>query len=317
MAPEVAGDGIRRVGFVVHIGRPAAVETASGLIAWFGRRGVATRGLEGEGPPTDDSEPVDRFPIGIDLVVSVGGDGTLLRAARLAATADVPLVGVNVGRVGFLTQVTPAGATELLERVMAGIVELDERTAIVARPELTTWTDPQWALNEVIVEKKARHRLITLRARVGKEDVATFSGDGVMVATPTGSTAYSFSARGPIVSPRVDCLLLTPVSPHMVFDRSIVLDPGQGVELQVLGDEPGLLSADGRRGLELPAGSRVLIQRSEHPVRLVRSPDSPSFFALLRDKFSLPGQAPHAAPEGEWSPEPSASESLGGVPPTG
>ena len=130
---------------------------------------------------------------------------------------------------------------------------------------------------------------------VDGDKVTTFSADGVIVATPTGSTAYSFSARGPIVSPEVDCLLLTPVSPHMVFDRSIVLAPGEGVTLEVQGDEPGLLSADGRAGLPMPVGSRVRIDKADSPVRLVRRETSPSFWAVLGEKFSLPGEAPHVA----------------------
>src|SRR5437016_13936161 len=165
--------------------------------------------------------------------------------------------------------------------------------ALEARPVDAPWTEPQWALNEIIVEKRARHRLITLRAMIGGEYVTTFSADGVIVATPTGSTAYSFSARGPIVSPKVACLLLTPVSPHMVFDRTIVLPPEEGVVLEVLPDEPGVLSADGRPGLELPVGSRVLVRRADRPLRLVRRDGSASFFSLLREKFWLPGQAPH------------------------
>jgi NAD+ kinase len=171
--------------------------------------------------------------------------------------------------------------------------------ALVAEPYGAPWTQPQWALNEVIVEKRARHRLITLRAMIGEEDVTTFSADGVIVATPTGSTAYSFSARGPIVSPRVPCFVITAVSPHMVFDRSIVVSPDEGVVLEVLGDEPGLLSADGRPGLELPIGARIRVERAERPVRLVRHSGSPSFFTLLHEKFSLPGEAPHrgARPE--------------------
>jgi len=147
----------------------------------------------------------------------------------------------------------------------------------------------------VIVEKRARHRLITLRSSIGGEYVTTFSADGVIVATPTGSTAYSFSARGPIVSPLLAGLLVTPVSPHMVFDRSIVLSAEEEVTLEVLGDEPGMLSADGRPGLELPVGALVEIERSAHPARLLRRKDAPSFYALLREKFSLPGVAPHGS----------------------
>jgi NAD+ kinase len=286
---------LRRVGLVVHSGREGALEASKLLAAWLRDRGVVARGLAGEGADVDEQRGPEEFAQGLELILSVGGDGTLLRAAQLAGRAGVPLLGVKVGRLGFLTEVEPAAAPDILEGMLDGRMVLEERMALVANPIDAPWDEPQWALNEVIVEKRARHRLITLHAMVGGEDVTTFSADGVIVATPTGSTAYSFSARGPIVSPRVECLLLTPVSPHMVFDRSIVLAPDEGVTLEVLGDEPGLLSADGRPGLELPVGSRVRIERSERPARLVRRAESPSFFALLREKFSLPGEAPHAA----------------------
>jgi NAD+ kinase len=290
-------NAIREAGLVVHVGRAGAVRAARDLVAWLRERGVATRELADEPVGADASLPAERFAGGLDLVIAVGGDGTLLRGARLAAEADAPLLGVNVGRVGFLTEVTPDEAPALLDEVLAGRMQIDERTAVVARPRGASWTDPEWALNEVMVEKKSRHRLITLLVRIGDHHVATFSADGVIVATPTGSTAYSFSARGPIVSPRVDCLLLTPVSPHMVFDRSIAIEPSEGVELEVLGDEPGLLSSDGRPGRELPVGATVRIERADRPVRLIRRPGGPGFYALLREKFSLPGQAPHAATE--------------------
>jgi NAD+ kinase len=286
---------IRRVGLVVHSGREGALEASKLLAAWLRDRGVVARGLAGEGADVDEQRGPEEFAQGLELILSVGGDGTLLRAAQLAGRAGVPLLGVKVGRLGFLTEVEPGAAPDILEGMLDGRMVLEERMALVANPIDAPWDEPQWALNEVIVEKRARHRLITLHAMVGGEDVTTFSADGVIVATPTGSTAYSFSARGPIVSPRVECLLLTPVSPHMVFDRSIVLAPDEGVTLEVLGDEPGLLSADGRPGLELPVGSRVRIERSERPARLVRRSESPSFFSLLREKFSLPGEAPHAA----------------------
>jgi NAD+ kinase len=296
--PNVA-NRVERAGLIVHAGRRGALDAAQELIAWFRERGVQTRCLEGEPVDADQALPIEEFAQGLDLVVSVGGDGTLLRAALLAGVSDAPLVGVKVGRLGFLTEIEPAEAPELLAQVLEGKMQIDERMALVAEPYGAPWTQPQWALNEVIVEKRARHRLITLRAMIGEEDVTTFSADGVIVATPTGSTAYSFSARGPIVSPRVPCFVITAVSPHMVFDRSIVVSPDEGVVLEVLGDEPGLLSADGRPGLELPIGARIRVERAERPVRLVRHSGSPSFFTLLHEKFSLPGEAPHrgARPE--------------------
>jgi NAD+ kinase len=271
------------LGFVVHGGRRAAREAAERLIDW-----ARQHDLEPEVLP--DDPPADAAPRRVDLVVSVGGDGTLLRAALWGHRLQVPVLGVKVGRLGFLTEVEPAGAPALLEAWMAGEAEVEERMALVAEPEGAGWDEPQWALNEVIVEKRARHRVVRLAAWVGEDYVTTFSADGVIVATPTGSTAYSFSARGPIVSPRLRSLVLTPVSAHMVFDRAIVLAPEEEVSLEVQDDEPGFLSADGRPGRELPIGSRVRIRQADRPARLVRSKEGESFYSLLRRKFQLPAE---------------------------
>lgn len=278
-----------RLGFVVHGGRKAAVDACEQLARWAEERGLETRMLGGGEIENGHATPDGSFTDGLDLVVSVGGDGTLLRAALLGARADVPVLGVKVGRLGFLTEVEPQDASALLEAWLEGRdVEEEVRMALQAEAEGAPWSEPQWALNEVMVEKTARHRVIRLAAVVNEEHVMTFSADGVIVATPTGSTAYSFSARGPIVSPQLECLVLVPVSAHMVFDRPIVLGPQEQVTLEVQDEEPGLLSADGRPGLELPVGSRVRVRRADRPARLLRRKRSDSFFSLLRDKFSLP-----------------------------
>ncbi len=267
------------VGLVVHEGRGTAVAAASSL----------------SGSLEDDGERVvlvgdGRTDSGLDLVVSVGGDGTFLRAAHVAAHAGCPVLGVKVGRLGFLTEVEPHEALALIRRALGGSADIEERLAAVAEPAGGASFDEQWGLNEIMVEKGARHRLVRLAVEVDGVYVTTFSADGVVVATPTGSTAYSFSARGPIVSPDVPCLVLTPVAAHMVFDRSFVLGAGQRVILEVVGDEPGLLSADGRETVELPVGSRALIHAAERPARLVRRPDAPGFLSRVRDKFELPGE---------------------------
>jgi NAD+ kinase len=278
-----------KLGFVVHGGREAAVNACSSLVRWAEDRGLETSRLDGteleKGAPGSERPGAEN----LDLVVSVGGDGTLLRAALLGAQANAPVLGVKVGRMGFLTEVEPSEAPALLDGWLEGRdVEEEERMALTAEAEGAPWSEPQWALNEIMVEKTARHRVIRLAAGVNDEDVMTFSADGVIVATPTGSTAYSFSARGPIVSPRLECLVMVPVSAHMVFDRPIVLAPEEQVTLEVKEEEPGMLSADGRPGLELPVGSRVRIRRSKRPARLLRRKRSESFFSLLRNKFSLP-----------------------------
>lgn len=273
-----------RVAFVVHEGRASAVETAGELRHDLEGKGVATELARG---PDDVRENPP------DLVVSVGGDGTFLRAARVAAEADCPVLGVKVGRLGFLTETEPGpGALELVRNALEGRSRVEERLAVMAESANGTSFPAQWAMNEIMVEKWTRHRLVRLAVHVGDEYVTTFSADGVIVATPTGSTAYSFSARGPIVSPRVECLVLTPIAAHMVFDRSFVLGAEQVVVLEVVGDEPGVLSADGREGIELPVGSRVRIQAAPRPARLVAKDEGPGFLTRVRDKFDLPGDPP-------------------------
>jgi NAD+ kinase len=272
---------VSHVAFVVHEGREPAVETAGGLRDELEREGVTTSIARGP-----DDVRADRP----DLVVSVGGDGTFLRAAHVAAEVDCPVLGVKVGRLGFLTEIEPGpGVADLVRAALEGRARVDERLAALAEPDDGSSFAAQWAMNEIMVEKRARHRLVRLAVHVDDAYVTTFSADGVIVATPTGSTAYSFSARGPIVSPTVPCLVLTPIAAHMVFDRSFVLDADQVVVLEVVGDEPAILSADGREGIELAIGSRIRIGAAPRPARLVRGDDVRSFLTRVREKFGLPG----------------------------
>jgi NAD+ kinase len=271
------------VGFVTHPRRAEALATTAVLRASLDDLGVGCVQLPDDGTP-DDAE-------GLDLVVSVGGDGTFLRAAYAASGAGAPVLGVKAGRLGFLTEAEPPGALELIRSVLSGDARIEERMAITVEPVEGAAFPPQWGLNEVMIEKRARHRLIRLVVEVDGDYVTTFSADGVIVASPTGSTAYSFSARGPIVSPDVRCLVLTPIAAHMVFDRSFVLAAGSQVELAVVGEESGILSADGRQSIELPVGSRVRVRASGRPARLVRRGDAPGFLSLVREKFDLPGGA--------------------------
>jgi NAD+ kinase len=280
---------VKRIGFVVHAGREEAIRAAARLVEWLNERGMETRELVGEAIGATLSAGAGAFVDGLHLVVSVGGDGTLLRAARLAWEADCPVLGVKVGRMGFLTEVDPDGAQELLERAVNGTARVDERLAVLAESDGAASFEPQWALNEIMVEKGARHRLVRLAVHVDGTYVTTFSADGVIVATPTGSTAYSFSAHGPIVMPTIPGLILTPVAPHMVFDRSFVLEASQHVELEAVGEVAGVLSADGREAIDLPVGGRVRIGRAPRPARLVRHEDASDFLDLVREKFELPG----------------------------
>ena len=277
-----------RVALVVHPAREEALRAGAEAVKLCAERGIATRSLDDVDVGADERAAPDALAEGADLVVSVGGDGTLLRAAHMASGHGVPVLAVKVGRLGFLTEIEPAEIGPTLDAFVAGELVVEERLTVEGEAEGTPWSDRQWALNEIMVEKRARHRVISLAVHVGGEYVTTISGDGVIVATPTGSTAYSFAARGPIVHPGVSCLILTPVSPHMVFDRPLVLSPDEEVQIEVEGEEPGLLAPDGRGALELPIGCRVRIRRSDRPALLLRRAGTESFFDRLGRKFSLP-----------------------------
>jgi NAD+ kinase len=295
---------VTAVGFVVHGGRRSAVATAASLMRWLASREVDVRVLDedpGRSSPigagvarlAEESQGLlaapEDFATGLDVVVSVGGDGTFLRAAHYAVKVGAPVVGVNVGRLGFLTAVDPVDAEGVIASALEGRAIVEERRAVVAEPMAgTDWTAPRWGLNEVMVEKAARHRVLRVAVFLAGEYVTTFSGDGVIVATATGSTAYSFSARGPIVSPGVECLVVTPIAAHMVFDRSFVIGVDEEVEIEVRPNEPGVLSTDGRGSLPLPVGSRVRVRASDRAARVVRPPDSESFYRRVRERFSLP-----------------------------
>jgi len=281
--------GLRRVGVVVHTGRPSALALGKELVVWSNDHGIELRTLEkergclGDGVPC---VPAEEFAEGLDLVVVLGGDGTLLRAVQLALRDRVPVLGVNLGRLGFLTEVEADDMSAALDAVWEGRYHVERRTTLAARTELDGRVlGEDLAVNDVVLEKAARERLAGVAAYIDGRLFARYAADGVMVASPTGSTAYSFSAGGPIVSPRLDALLLTPIAPHMVFNRSLVLHPAEVVRLEVL-DGPVVESVDGRAVRELPSGAAVEVRRGEEDALLVRIGEA-DFYGLVRSKFRL------------------------------
>jgi NAD+ kinase len=258
---------IDSVSFVAHSGKGQAAELEAQL-----RAALAERGVE-----VDEGSP--------DLVVSLGGDGTTLRAAQTAHAADVPLLGINLGTLGYLTEVDAPDSWAALEKIASGDMEIEERLMLACSTGEQTFV----GLNEVLVERASRHRLIRLQVRIAGEELAAFNADGLIVATPTGSTAYALSAGGPIVSPRAECMVLVPVAAHMIFSRPFVLPPEDVVEL-IVDDAEGeaALSIDGSMGMDLPAGTVVRVARHPRPLRLVRL-SGPGFVERLRRKLQLPG----------------------------
>lgn len=279
----------RRVLLVAHTGRSDIKHHA-----WHIRDTLATANIELVSLPGEDAvlglPPSD--PNGddsIELVLSLGGDGTLLRAADTARPYGAAVLGVNLGKVGFLSEADP----DQLDMVLQAIIErgyvIRERMTVDARVEQDgRELARNWALNEISVEKATRERILDVVVEVNSDGIWAFGCDGVMIATPTGSTAYAFSAGGPVMWPQVEALLVVPSNAHALFARPMIVSPSVEVSVHInpAGHE-AVVACDGRRIVEVPAGARVRVRRGEYPVAMARLAES-SFTERLVRKFGLP-----------------------------
>lgn len=294
----------RTVFLLAHTGRPAALRSAELLVNGLVGHGLGVRVLEEEAGdlplPTGSVRPVAARPDaaeGCELIVVLGGDGTLLRGAEFARASGVPMLGVNLGRVGFLAEAERDDLDKVVHRVVARSYEVEERMTL----DVVVRTDGRvvhrdWAINEVSMEKAARERMLEVVTEVDDRPVSRFGGDGVVCATPTGSTAYAFSAGGPVVWPEVEALLMVPISAHALFAKPLVTAPDSVLAVEVQPETPnGVLWCDGRRNVELPAGARVEVRRGAVPVRLARLHHA-SFTDRLVAKFALPVAGWRGAP---------------------
>ena len=276
------------VAVVAHHEREDAAMLATTAITWLRERGHEAWVVPADAAALDLGDLVDeRALASADLLVCLGGDGTMLRAVRLLDGAPVPLLGVNVGVLGYLTEIDPPELTQALERFLrgpeAGQWQLDERMML----HVSVAGDGAWrALNEAVVEKHDSGHTVRLLASIAGEPFTSYAADGLIVATPTGSTAYSLSARGPVVSPKHRAMLLTPVSPHMLFDRTLVLDPGEVVEIEVDGFRVAALAVDGQRVATLAEGDVVTCRPAAETARFVRL-SAHHFHQILKSKFGL------------------------------
>jgi NAD+ kinase len=283
---------VKRVGLFLHGERPEAEAMGRVLAHALAKRSIEVCALSADaarlGAPV---EAVDEagFGSGLDLIFVLGGDGTLLRAAALAVPSGAPLLGVNLGRLGFLAELEPDQLDPALDRICEHGFEVESRMTLEGEVVLGGQTTERFAaVNDVIVSKVMAGRLIKLDVAIDGEPFTTFAADALIVATPTGSTAYSFSAHGPVVSPRMDCLILTPVSPHMLFDRAIVVGRDEEIVITVLPDPDAVsLSTDGRKESELPVGAQVRVRAGSRHLKLAKVAAAP-FWRLVREKFRLP-----------------------------
>lgn len=296
----------REVLLVLHTGRSTNRRTAAAVAARFAAAGVRLRVLAEEWAEVGDEGPapapriVDGRPgcaDGAEVVLVLGGDGTLLRAAEMARPVGVPLLGVNLGRIGFLAETEQDSLDDAIDAVVAGHYAVEERMTLdaVARSNGDVLART-WALNEAAVEKSSRERILEVVLEVDGRPVSAFGCDGVLCATPTGSTAYAFSAGGPLVWPQVEALLLVPSNAHALFARPMVISPDSQVAIEVdPSGPPAVLDCDGRRTVALPPGARVELTRGVRPVRMVRLDGRPFADRLVR-KFDLPVRGWRGAP---------------------
>ena len=279
----------RRAVIIAHHERAEAAALALDAAKWLADHGF------GVWMPPDDAAALDlddladpRSPGEADLAVSLGGDGTMLRTVELVGGSTTDILGVNVGQLGYLTEVEPAALRTALERYGTGEYEIEERMMLSVRADPVgeapscTWR----ALNEAVIERQESGHTVRLLVRIDGAPFTSYAADGLIVATPTGSTAYSLSARGPVVSPRHRALLLTPVSPHMLFDRALVLGPEESIEIEVSGHRSADLNVDGQRAVTLAQGSTVHFSAADEGVRLVRFGPR-RFHQILKAKFGL------------------------------
>lgn len=296
----------RTVLLVVHTGREEATDTARRVEKTLGQHDIALRVLTAEavdkgslhlapddiralGVEIEVVDPDHRAAEGCELVLVLGGDGTFLRAAELARNADIPVLGVNLGRIGFLAEAEAETIDVVLDHIIARDYRVEDRMTLdVAVRTAGEVVDRGWALNEVSMEKGPRLGVLGVVLEVDGRPVSAFGCDGVLVSTPTGSTAYAFSAGGPVLWPDLDAILVVPNNAHALFARPMVTSPESTIAIEVEGGgHNALVFCDGRREMLVPAGGRLEVRRGDKPVKWARLGSAPFTDRLVR-KFRLP-----------------------------
>lgn len=290
----------RNILVVAHAGRPDTVDAARRVVEALreaGARPVLAADDRAELAAVDAlfadvdvlGETVDQAAL--ELAIVLGGDGTILRAAELVRGCEAPVLGINMGHVGFLAEIDRDDMDAAVHRVIERDYDVEERLALSVRVKDSSGTVifETWALNEATVEKASRERMIEVVLEIDGLPLSSFGCDGMVVSTPTGSTAYNFSAGGPVIWPSVEAIAVVPLSAHALFAKPLVVSPDAAVAIEMLEGTSGagILWCDGRRSHDLPPGARVVVRRSSRPVRLARLHQAEFTNRLVR-KFQLP-----------------------------
>ncbi|MBI3872354.1 MAG: NAD(+)/NADH kinase [candidate division Zixibacteria bacterium] len=277
---------MKRLGIIVNVQRPDAETTVQAIERWAKAHQwpiVACERINIAHPPDFVLVPKEVFADRIDLLLALGGDGTILTAARTVAEFGIPVLGINLGSLGFLTVVPPAGAIESFERINRGDYRTEER--LMLKVSESGGTESWAGLNDIVLDKGGIARIVTFHVRLNGEFVSEIAGDGLIVATPTGSTAYALSVGGPILTPTMQAFVLAPISPHTLAQRPMVLAAEDRLQITVKSVAGSvMLTIDGQWTRRLEQGATVEITRSEHPARLINFPER-SFMRVLREKL--------------------------------
>lgn len=279
-------DSVKRIGFAYNPTIEAALELRERATGW-----AAMRGLDHWATTAADYEVLARELPGTDVLVVLGGDGTFLRAARAVADVDVPLLGINVGKIGFLSKVEAGDLIRTLDRLVAGRYTLEHRMALegrILRPSASAaGPEVHAALNDIVVARGSLARVVRLDVSIDESHLANFVADGLVVASPTGSTGYSFSAGGPILDPTARNLIVTPIAGYLTTIRSVVVGGSVVVRCRIADAHEALVSIDGREDVPIDVGDTVEVRALERPIRLVQPEGSMPFWDLVRKKVEL------------------------------
>ena len=278
---ELAETPWKRVGVLAHPRRPATFHITDEIASW-----LRDRGLDVVSRSEWDEREIQKLAPSLDLIISIGGDGSVLRAARVCARHGVPIFGVNMGRLGFLTEAGPDNWRERLALALAGDYWLERRmmvTACLWRADEKITCD--YALNDVVISRGIIARLVRLETYIDGRWTTTYRADGVIISTPTGSTAYALAVGGPILPPELNNLVVVPICAHLSMDRAIVLDGSATVEVVIRTGHQGVLTLDGQLIAELTDGDRIITRASEHTSSFVRVGERDYFYRSLLDRL--------------------------------
>ncbi len=272
---------IRYLGIITRKNSPAVLECGTSLASWFGRRNIRAE--------------LDRIDAAMDMLVILGGDGTLLHVADQAARHGIPVVGINLGKLGFLTEVAADEMYQALEEILAGNISMEKRMMLQARlidGATREVSSPGFALNEVAIVKGNVEPVVRLCCWADQEYITTYKADGLIIATPTGSTAYNLSAGGPIVQAELDTILVTPICPFMLESRPVLLAPKTRITSQLADPAQDVtVLVDGRQQWQIRQKDCLVVEAAEKPLLLISSPHK-GYFAILRNKLNWGGRDP-------------------------